>query len=145
MGFDVTATHVVFFVAFLTVGSAALGGFWKSSRALEDARRDEAARVQDLAHTNMTVSSVTHAVGPQTLTVHVVNTGSVVLDHTEFAFLLDGVLVDRSALTVSVLGAGATDLLLPTETLVIEMGGVAEAPSNVKVVAGNGAAAYWSE
>lgn len=145
MGFDVTATHVIFFVAFLSVGSAAIGGYWKSSGILEDSRRIEAARIEERVHTNITiVGTPSYDAAADRFTFEVRNTGSTVLVMSEFGYVIDGKWNDTMESGYpSISGAAGTDYLLPGETMQVRMSPITAAPSFLKVTSGNGVSAYW--
>lgn len=145
MGFDVTATHVIFFVAFLSVGSAALGGYWKSSGILEESRRIEAERFEERVHTNITlVGAPSYNGGQDRFTFSVKNTGSTVLVISEFVYVLDGKWNDTlESGYPQISGATGTDFLLPGETMEVRMSPIVDQPAYLKVMTGNGVAAYW--
>lgn len=143
MGFSVTATHIIFFVALLSAGSVAANSFWKTASELEEARRTFADRVDDRVHSNITiVGTPSWNNGAKRLTFVVQNTGSTVLDISDFVYLLDGV-YSSSIESRTVGGASTTDILLPGEQLTVQMRPLAAQPSEIAVVTGNGVAAYW--
>lgn len=145
MGFDVTATHVIFFVAFLSVGSAALGGYWKSSAILEESRRIEAERIEERVHTNITlVGNPSYNGGQDRFTFSVQNTGSTVLVISEFVYVLDGKWNDTlESGYPQISGVSGTDFLLPGETMEVRMSPIVDQPAYLKVMTGNGVATYW--
>lgn len=145
MGFDVTATHVIFFVAFLSVGSAAIGGYWKSSDVLEESRRAEAERIEERVHTNITIAGTPSYNGSASrFTFEVRNTGSTVLLISEFVYVIDGKWNDTMESGYpSISGVTGTDYLLPGETMEVRMSPITTQPSFLKVTTGNGVSAYW--
>ena len=144
MGFDVTAVSIIFFVAILTAGSAWMGGYWKSNELNHDAARALQARADEVAHTNLTVTSTAYNPGQDRFSVDLKNTGSTVVSVSGFAFLIDGVLVSSAAVSsIAVVDEPASDLLLPAETLEIVFEPVATEPIRFKAVAENGVAGYW--
>ena len=145
MGFDVTAANIIFFIAAITVSSAALGAYWHNADYVEDARRAEEARADERAHTNLTITDADYDLPSTTFTIDVKNTGSIVVDISELTYFVDGALVDASDYgSITVLGEGSgTDVLLPLETLEIEITSVTSSPSYFQIVAENGAKANW--
>lgn len=145
MGFDVTAANIIFFIAFLGVGSVALGAYWTNADHIEDARRLHAQRSHELAQTNLTVTSASYDMGAQSFTVTVRNSGSTVLDVSDLAYLLDGILVpSTSVASVTVVGAPTpTDVWLPLESVDVELAPVTSSPDTFQLVAANGARANW--
>lgn len=146
MGFAVTATHLVFAVSLLSAGGFAAATYWKISGDVEDARRAEARRAEEVAHTTVEiVGAPTHDAANSTLTFDVKNAGSTVLDISEFGYIIDGAWNSNIASGYPIVsGAAATDLLLPRETMTVRLTGVATSPTNIAAIAGNGVSAYWS-
>lgn len=145
MGFDVTAANVIFFIAALSVASAALGAYWKSSDHVEEARREEDQRADERAHTNMTVTTALYSAAPTRFTVNVKNTGSTVIEISDLAYFIDGSLVASTLIEdIDVVGEiTTTDLWLPLETLDIDFRPVTASPTYFQIVAPNGAKANW--
>lgn len=143
MGFSVTASHVVFFIAFLTAGSVAAGAFWATQTKMEDARRLETARLDSAIHTNITiVGTPTYDAGNSRYTFQVENVGSTVLNLTRFAFLVDGV-VTTSIENETIAGVTSTGYLLPGDTMTVNLKPVAPAPTDLKVTTEYGTSAYY--
>lgn len=145
MGFDVTAANIIFFIAFLAIGSVALGAYWSNADHVEDARRFDHERSAELAHTNMTITSASYDGGAQRFTVQVENTGSTVIDLSELGYLIDGTLVaDATIEDIDVVGEGSpTDVWLPLETIDVDFLPVTTSPGAFQIVAQNGASANW--
>ena len=145
MGFAVSATHLVLAVALLSAGGYAASSYWRVSDEMEEARRAEAQRAEEVAHTGLSIDGTpSHDSGAQTLDVNVTNGGATVLEISAFAYLVDGALTTDLASGYPLVAAAAgTDLLLPGETMTVRITNVATAPTHVAVVAGNGVAAYW--
>ena len=150
MGFSVTATHVIFLLAIISAGSVAMSAYWKTQDELQEARRAEAARFAQFAHTNITITSVSCAPADcdaiTSITIHVHNGGETSLNTTAWSYLLDGA-VSTAAPSVTITDptvtiSAPTELLLPGEDADVTLA-VAGAPNalNVKVVAENGASA----
>lgn len=147
MGFSVTAAHVIFALAMLTAGSVAMGAYWKTQDHVEDARRLQERRVVDAAHTNVTITgapSYDPAAGG-TVTFTMKNTGSVVLDHTRFQYLLDGAIKGTMAAGWPKLNGAATtsQLLLPGDELETRLEGVGADPARILVATENGVTTYY--
>lgn len=144
MGFDVTAASIVLFIATLTVGSVAMGAYWKNADHVEDSRRVERERAHDLAHTNMTVTSASYNAGPTRFSVSVKNTGSTVIDISELVYLIDGSIVSSSLIeTYDIDGDLTTDVWLPVETLDVWFRPIGSSPTAFQIVAPNGVSANW--
>lgn len=144
MGFDVTAASIVLFIAATTVGSIALGAYWKDADHIEDARRVEEKRAHDLAHTNMTVTSAVYSSGPARFSVSIKNTGSTVIDISELVYLIDGTLVASGTIEAKDIGGDSvTDVWLPIETLDVDFQPVSTAPTKFQIVATSGVTANW--
>lgn len=143
MGFSVTATFVVFFVALLGAAGVAASAFWKTADLLHESRDTESSRAEELVHTNLTIASApTYDGGTNTLTFTVQNTGATVLDVSDFAFLVDGV-VNLSLVSESINGNTNTDVFLPGESMIVTLSPITSAPTHVQAVAGNGVSARW--
>ncbi|GEM_PF-5447087 len=153
MGFSVTATHVIFLLAFISAGSVAMGAYWKTQGELQEARREEAARVASFAHTNVSVTGIDCVPADcdaiTSVTIHVHNGGDTSLNTTAWSYLLDGA-VSTAAPTVVVTDpvvaiSAPTELLLPGEDAAITLP-VSGSPDSlsVRVVTENGAAAEGS-
>ena len=145
MGFAVTASHLIFAVALLSAGSFATATYWKVSSDVEEARRAEAALVEELAHTSLVISGTpTYTGASLRFELDVKNNGSIVLEIDEFTYILDGAVHTTIASGYpSIAGAAGTNLLLPGETKTVRLESVASSPNNAAVIAPNGVAAYW--
>jgi archaellum component FlaF (FlaF/FlaG flagellin family) len=130
MGFEVTATHIIFFVAFLTVGSAALGSYFKGQQYIDEARRAHDVRFERLAKSNLTLSVFSCSGGctapNASVALDVANNGGVVVDHQNLTYLVEGRAYTLSDVTsqsiVSPAVVTGTDLILPGETMRITIG-----------------------
>ena len=144
MGFDVTAAYAIFFVAVLAGGSAALGAYWGSADHVEESRRTQEDRAQERAHTNLTVLSASYDGGASRFTATIKNYGGTVVDISELVYLVDGQIVASTSVESASIGAApATDIWQPTETLTLQLSPVSPSPTHFKLVAANGAMAYW--
>lgn len=144
MGFSVTASHAIFLVALLGVGSFATTLYWSSQEDVDEARRVQSQRLEELAHTNLTVTGSSYNATAETYTVEAHNQGSTTLRVSELHYLVDGELV-ASVASTAVDGIATTDLWLPGETLVVVLQGVAVSPTYFQLVAGNGATVSHTE
>lgn len=145
MGFSVTATHVIFAVALLSAGTYAASKYWEVQAEVEDARRVFAQRADEVVHTNLTwVSTPDYNAGANRLTFTFKNTGSTVLDVSDFAFVIDGKWNNSfEGGWPKVGGTTTSDVLLPGENLEVRMRPITSSPSNLRVIAGNGVSLYW--
>lgn len=132
MGFSVTATHLIFFVALLGAASAASTAYWSTASVVEDARREEIQRAAALAHGGLQVAVVSCsdgcAAGTRQVTLDVTNTGATVLDQDKLTYVLDGRTytvndVVSASITAPTPVAGS-ELVLPGETLTVTLEGV---------------------
>lgn len=146
MGFSVTAANVIFFVALLSAGSVAMSAYWDTTHTMEDARRAQAQRADEIAHSEIEVlDPASYSAGAQRFTFDVENTGSEVLKISEMVYILDGAYVPASTIEeITISGvAVTTDLLLPGETMQVKLLPITASPTYLKVVTGHGTSAYW--
>ena len=145
MGFDVTAANIIFFIAAVTVASVALGAYWTNASYVEEAKRTEDERAQQRIQTNLTITTATYDAGATRFTIDIKNMGSAVVDVSELTYFVDGTLVGPSSYeSVSVPAyGGATDLLMPLETLEVKLLPISSSPSYFQVVTLDGAKANW--
>lgn len=144
MGFDVTAAYVIFFVAALTAGSAALGAYWTSQDQLESAARAQQRLADERVHTNLTITATSYDAGLDKFSVTLENAGSTIVDISELVYLVDGVYVpDAQVESALVTGVAATDIWQPTEEFTAVLTSIVSSPTNFKLVTSSGAAAQW--
>jgi flagellar protein FlaF len=138
MGFSVSAaTAIIFSAMAFSMGILAI----MVSEAFDSVRQGGETRVEMLVErerTNIAFVDVGWANG--TLHANISNSGSTTLHISKTSLVLNGFLV-TSGLTADI-GGLATDLWLPGEVLHLRIA-PAPAPSALKVVAENGASAYW--
>jgi len=145
MGFSVTVTHIIFFLAFTGMASAVMGTYWSTSDELQEARRADAERLAEIVQTDLTVTTTSYNNGLDRFTVDIENTGTTTLDHTQFAFLVEGVYIDSADIvSQSVVGEGSTELLMPGDTLQVVIGSITSSPNRFRAISENGVAALWS-
>lgn len=147
MGFAVTASHLVFALALLSAGTFAASAYWRINDDVEDARRVQAERAADVAHTTLAFEGTPQYVpGAKRVTFEVKNDGTTVLQMSAFAFLVDGVWrnTDLAGGYPRVFGESGSDYLLPGETMEVRIENVDQSPTNLAAIAENGVGAYWS-
>ena len=125
MGFDVTAAHVIFFVALTGAASAAMSAYWTTAEDLDEARRAELERAERLVHGEMTlvVSTCTGScnAGTRQIVLDITNTGTTVIDYRNLTYVIDGrsygVTNVSSASITAPSAVPSTNIVLPGETL----------------------------
>lgn len=129
MGFSVTAANVIFFIAVLTAGSAAMDAWWDSTADASEARAKWSQAIASEAMTSFTlfVNQCNSGCNPATVPnfdVRITNTGNTVIDALGLTFLIDGLAYTSSSFfdydIVSPTGVGATSLILPGEVMEID-------------------------
>ena len=145
MGFAVTAAYLILGVALLSAGGYAASAYWRTAGELEEARRSEALRAEEVAHTSLAINGTpSYSSSLQRVDFNVTNAGSTVLKISGFSFLVNGALTTSLASGYpAVANATCTDLLLPGETMTVRITSVATQPTAIAAVAANGVAAYW--
>lgn len=133
MGFSVTAANVIFFIAMLTAGSAAMDAWWDSESASTAARTEWAESIWSESQTNLTLfvnvcdSSCNPATVPN-IDIRVTNTGATVVDVLGLTFVIDGRAYTSSSFAdydiTDPAGIGATTLILPGETMEVDFDNV---------------------
>lgn len=133
MGFSVTASTVIIFIAALTVGSVALDTLWDSASSTTNARDRWARTVASEVRTNLTLTVPTcdsncNPPTVPTVEIDVANTGKTVVDVRNLTFLIDGVAYTFASVVdfdiVSPSAISGTDLILPGETMRVEFNDV---------------------
>lgn len=125
MGFSVTAAHVVFLVALMGAVGAAISSHYTTASDVEEARRLEAARAERLVHGRISLDVVSCsdacAAGTREVILDITNAGTIVIDHRNLSYVIDGrtyLAADVSSASITAPAAVAgTDLVLPGETL----------------------------
>lgn len=133
MGFSVTATHAIFFIAMLAAGSVGMDAYFDASRESNDARavwvRDSASQLD----TNLTllVFQCNSNCDPPTVPlveIDVYNTGTTVIDARNLTLIIDGRAHTYSNFTdtdiIFPVTVSTTDLILPGETMRIDLANV---------------------
>ncbi|MFA5861933.1 MAG: hypothetical protein WDA16_09605 [Candidatus Thermoplasmatota archaeon] len=146
MGFAVTAANVILAVAMLTAFSTAASSYWKNNSTLEEARRAMDARAVKSSHANITLSGVAWNSSALTEAFTISNTGTVGMDYTNFAYLIDGVYstATQSAGYPKLNGVNppTSDLLLPGDSLDVKFG-LSSQPSSLQVISEYGIYAHY--
>lgn len=146
MGFSVTAANVIFALAMITASSAAVGAYWKTQDHIEDSRRVHERRVIDAVHTNLTfVGTPTYDAVNAHVTFTLKNGGGVVLDFTQFEYLVDGTLRDSMAAGYPRLNGSPTTsaLLLPGDQMDVRLEAISVNPTRTQVVTETGITAHY--
>jgi archaellum component FlaF (FlaF/FlaG flagellin family) len=140
LGFDATATHLVWFAALVVAASAAVQGALANGERLEDAREARDARVEGQLGTRLRDVSFCYDAPSQTLNATAVNRG-VTLDAGEVTLVAEGVVVAGPEARVWG-GAPGDRVWRQDETASWEKTPFAPAPTRVVLYAGNGVAAW---
>lgn len=129
MGFSVTASHVIFFVAVLTAGSAAMDAYFDVAKAENQSRIEWVRASASQVDTNLTLSvnqcsSNCRTPDAPVFRLDVRNSGTTVVDYRNFTYIIDGrahtVENVTSRSIVSPSSVSGTDLILPGETMRID-------------------------
>lgn len=130
MGFSVTASHAIFFVATLSAASAAIGVYWTNQDLLEEARRAEAERTSNIMHTAINITDISCSplscdvlgIG-STITYKLNNNGDTTLAVSKLVYLLHGDILTAAPVVTIRDSLGnvmtGTDLLAPREQATI--------------------------
>lgn len=140
MGFDVTASHVIWLLAILGVFGTAAGAFFTASEARVDAREAREVLVRERLHGRLDEGWFCHDAGTQTLRVHALNAGRVTLALAEVTFVVDGVVT--GGFTGEPEGATGSDLWPPGEEADFRATGVAAEPEAVVLFTARGLAHF---
>lgn len=143
MGFSVTATHAIFFIAFLTAGSTGMAAYWESVEDLDEGRRGAEKRVVERAHTAISIpSDPSYSSGADRLTFFIDNDGTVVLDASDFTYVVDGVVRTDVRSGYPRVNGAQTDVLLPGDRMEVQLNSIAASPDYLWVMTGNGISAF---
>lgn len=129
MGFSVTVTHAIFFIALLSASSAAVGAYWDTARTMEDARTSWSQMASSEVDTNLTISvgQCTGGcnAGSRQVRLDVRNSGTTVVDYRNLTYIIDGVAHTVTNTSLAQITSPATvsntDLILPGETMEITL------------------------
>ena len=140
MGFSVTATTAILFIALLSAGSAAMGASFDASRHTNEARATWVRTASSQVDTNLTVSVDCPSNTCRTnnaMTIFLRNSGTTVVDMRNLTFVIEGKAHTISNATSwrSYLSSGtpvaSTDLILPGETGEVVIQGALAVTSNI--------------
>jgi archaellum component FlaF (FlaF/FlaG flagellin family) len=136
MGLSVTASHVIWFFAFLGLAGGALGAFFDLSGAFEHAQAERRAIDEEKLHAFIAAATFCWDGGAQTVTLNATNAGQIVLDVEQISFLLDGSLAAGFAATSQ--DGATTGLWPPGEWARFTKTGVSVEPANVMLATEHG-------
>lgn len=94
MGFSVSATIAIFFIAFLAIGSSIYHTTYGTLHSLSNSIREQHEMMMNTLQTSISIASISVAgeSSDYDLVVIVENKGSVTLDPSKLSILIDGVL-----------------------------------------------------
>lgn len=135
MGFSVTVTHAIFFIAALSAGSIAMDALWETSAQTTEARARWTGLSADQVDTNLTltVNSCNNGCNPATpadvdIELDVRNSGTTVVDYRNLTYILDGTLHTVTNVSdydiISPASVSGTDLIIPGETMRIQFSNI---------------------
>ncbi|MFY4812767.1 flagellin [Haloarcula sp. AONF1] len=139
MGFSVSGSAAIIFVAAFIGFGMFYSATANSFERVNDAREDQRDRLLDQQNTDISLVSVTwNASGNDNLVVTIDNTGSETLSVEATDLLVDNEY--RTGYGTTVDGDGSTDVWASQERLEITVSSLGSQPDRVKVVAENGIA-----
>lgn len=137
MGFSVSATFAIFFIAFLAIGSSLYHTTYGTLHSLSTSIKDQHEMIMAAQQTSISIVSITVSGRSRDydLALIVENTGSTTLDPSKLNILIDGVL------QVNNLASGAW---FPKESITISYQNLSSSIQNhrVKIVTENGVSTY---
>jgi archaellum component FlaF (FlaF/FlaG flagellin family) len=137
MGFSVSATFTVFFIAFLAIGSSIYCAIYNTFNSISNSIVDQHKMMVDAKQTAIAIIdiTVTGKSRDHNLELTVENTGSTTLDPSKLSILIDGVL------QVNTLASGAW---FPKNTITISFQHLSSSIENhrIKIVTENGISVY---
>lgn len=140
MGFDVTATHVIWVVALLGLFGTVSATFFEDAQEREAVLRERELIVRERLHGRLADGWFCHDAATQTLRVHVENPGRVDLTLSKVTLLVDGAVTD--GFTAEPETAAGSDLLAPSEEADFQRAGHAAEPERVSLVTERGVTHY---
>ena len=138
MGLSVSAAAAILFIAFVIMFGVvfqAIDGAQSEYAHAVDSNYGMMAGKKD---TSLSITTVDAANG--TLTIQ--NTGSIVLDPSTIDVMVNGIVVDRNTTQSEVNGHAGSQIWAPQEYLIVHTSCALDG-ARIKVVAGNGIAAYY--
>jgi archaellum component FlaF (FlaF/FlaG flagellin family) len=136
MGMSVTASHVIWFFAFLGLAGGILGAFFDLSGSFAHAEAQRRAIDGERLHGFIAGATFCWDSVAQTVTVGATNAGQTVLDVERMSFVVDGALA--TGFVAALQDGGASAVWPPGEGATFTKGGVAVEPSNVLLASEHG-------
>ncbi|MFW6375992.1 MAG: hypothetical protein ACOCZJ_02405 [Thermoplasmatota archaeon] len=134
MGFSISSTHLVFFLASMLIASTLAGVFIATTDSISDGIVEKENSISNRLKTNIDVINDPNNVPNDPLTIYVKNTGSTKLNKTDVNILVNGTM--QNSVTKTVLDGGP--VWDQNEVLKIEVNKKLPAGDHwVKVVVGN--------
>ena len=133
MGFSVSATIAVLFIAFMGIGAVSFNMVSESFFSVQNALADRNKLMYDQLNTDIKI--LNHSDDGSNLTLMAENTGSTVIEPVYLNALVDGKLVDATS---------DDTIWFPEETLNITMAVQTGEPHRIKIVTGRGIADYYT-
>lgn len=140
MGFDVTATHVIWLVALLGLFGTVTATFFEDAQQREAVLLERETLVRERLHGRLGDGWFCHDAGSQMLRVHVENAGRVAFALSEVTVLVDGAVA--TGFEAEPEEATGSDLLPPGEAADFQRGGQAAEPDRVSLVTERGVTYY---
>ena len=100
MGFSISSTHLVFFLASMLVASTLAGVFIATTDSISDGIVDKEDSISKRLKTHIDIINDPNNVPNDPLTIYVKNTGSTNLNKTDVDILVNGTLQESPTLTV---------------------------------------------
>lgn len=119
MGFSVSSTHMVFFVASMLVASVVAGVVVKSTFSVRDGISTKQKEIEDNLKTDIEIINDPGNMPNDPLKVYVKNTGSTEINKSDVNLLINGTLYPSTNITII---DGGGYIWGPTEVISIEAG-----------------------
>ncbi|MFW6176488.1 MAG: hypothetical protein ACOC40_02185 [Thermoplasmatota archaeon] len=134
MGFSISSTHLVFFLASMLVASTLAGVFIATTDSISDGITEKEDSISKRLKTDIDIINDPNHVPNDPVTIYVKNTGSTKLNRTDVNILLNGTLQESITKTV----IDGEHVWEPNEVLKIEIDTKLPADDHwVKVIVGN--------
>lgn len=141
MGFSVTATHVVIFIAAIAIATGIVAVVSSTTDLLQDSILEKSKQTSEKLRTDIKIVHV-HPTSANT-TIYVLNSGSTVLNQSAASIFIDGEWRGISSVSI-VVSDVPNSVWDPQEIIMINTTAVSTGKRRVKVVAQNGASdEYW--
>jgi archaellum component FlaF (FlaF/FlaG flagellin family) len=116
MGLSVSAASAILFTTFVILFGIVFGSFDHFQDSLVNSQNEQTERYEQMMDTSITIVMVDDA--NDTMTI--VNDGEAVVDLNEVMLLINGALVDRSVLNITVIGHESSKIWAPGESLLVQ-------------------------